>query len=84
MPLKTVESLWKLNFLIPLMKMTTQGMRAQGAFTPDANDANKSRYLREVERLNILSLLAPFAREIHYTTDGSLEVETNEMYISIS
>ncbi len=81
MPLKTVESLWKLNFLIPLMKMTTQGMRAQGAFTPDAN---KSRYLREVGRLNILSLLAPFAREIHYTTDGSLEVETNEMYISIS
>ncbi len=54
MPLETVESLWKLNFLIPLMKMTTQGMRAQGAFTPDANDANKSR---EVGNLNILSLL---------------------------
>ncbi len=29
----------------------------KGAFTPDANDANKSRYSREVGRLNILSLL---------------------------
>ncbi len=37
---------------------------SEGAFTPDANDANKSCYLREVGRLNILSLLAPFAREI--------------------
>ncbi len=36
----------------------------KGAFTPDANDANKSRYSREVGRLNILSLLAPFAWEI--------------------
>ncbi len=34
-------------------------MRAsEGAFTPDAN---KSRYSHEVGRLNILSLLAPFA-----------------------
>ncbi len=43
--------------------------KAKGAFTPDANDANKSCYSREVGRLNILSLLASFAREIHYTTD---------------
>ncbi len=28
-PLKIVEPLWNLNFLIPLMKMMTQGMRAQ-------------------------------------------------------
>ncbi len=40
-------------------------------FTPDANDANKLRYSREVGRLNILSLLASFAREIHYTTDAN-------------
>ncbi len=33
--------------------------------------ANKSRYTRVVGRLNILSLLASFAREIHYTTDGN-------------
>ncbi len=38
-------------------------------FTPDAN---KSRYSCEVGRLNILSLLASFAREIHYTTDANL------------
>ncbi len=30
---------------------------SEGAFTPDENDANKSRYSREVGRLNILSLL---------------------------
>ncbi len=36
----------------------------EGAFTPDANEANKSRYSRIVGRLNILSLLASFAREI--------------------
>ncbi len=45
---------------------------SKGAFTPDANDANKSCYSRKVGRLNILSLLAkfaPFAHEIHYTTD---------------
>ncbi len=41
-------------------------MVSEGAFTPDAN---KSRYSREVGRLNILSLLASFAREICYTTD---------------
>ncbi len=37
---------------------------SKGAFTPDVNDANKSLYLREVGRLNILSLLASFPREI--------------------
>ncbi len=42
---------------------------SKGAFTPDANEANKSRYSRVVGRLNILSLLAAFAREIRYTTD---------------
>ncbi len=36
-------------------------VQPQNAFTPDANDANKSR---EVWRLNKLSLLASFAREI--------------------
>ncbi len=35
----------------------------QGAFTPDAN---KSRYSHVVGRLNILSLLASFAREIRF------------------
>ncbi len=39
------------------------------AFTPDATCANKSRYSRVVGRLNILSLLASFAREILFTTD---------------
>ncbi len=39
---------------------------SKGAFTPDVNDANKSRYSREVGRLNILSLLASFAREIRF------------------
>ncbi len=34
---------------------------SKGAFKPDAN---KSRYSRKVGRLNILSLLASFAREI--------------------
>ncbi len=42
---------------------------SKGAFTPDANEANKSCYSRVVGRLNILSLLAAFAREIRYTTD---------------
>ncbi len=41
---------------------------SKGAFTPDAN---KSCYSRVVGRLNILSLLASFAREIHYTTDAN-------------
>ncbi len=36
----------------------------KGAFTPNAN---KSYYSHVVGRLNILSLLASFAREIHYT-----------------
>ncbi len=34
--------------------------------TQDANDANKSRYSREVGRLNILSLLASFARNLGF------------------
>ncbi len=41
----------------------------KGAFTPDANDANKSRV---VGGLNILSSLASFAREIRNTTDVNL------------
>ncbi len=43
----------------------------KGAFTPDANEANKSHYSRVVGRLNILCLLASFAREIQYTTDAN-------------
>ncbi len=35
------------------------------------NRANKSLYSRVVGRLNILSLLALFACEIHYTTDAN-------------
>ncbi len=35
----------------------------KGAFTPDANDANKSRYSPIVGRLNILSLIA---REVRF------------------
>ncbi len=50
----------------------TFDLTTKGAFTPDANDANKSHYSREVGRLNILSLLASFTREIHYTTDVNL------------
>ncbi len=38
-------------------------------FTPDAY---KLCYSREVRRLNILSLLASFAREIHFTTDANM------------
>ncbi len=41
------------------------------AFTPDATCADKSRYSCVVGRLNILSLLASFAREIHFTTDAN-------------
>ncbi len=41
------------------------------AFTPDATCANKSRCSRVVGHLNILNLLASFAREIHFTTDVS-------------
>ncbi len=40
--------------------------RSKGAFTPDANDAKKSCYSRLVGRLNILSLLASFVREIRF------------------
>ncbi len=40
-------------------------LQCEGAFTPDTNKS------REVGRLNILSLLASFAREIHYTTDAN-------------
>ncbi len=43
----------------------------KGAFTPDANEANKSRYSCVIGRLYILSLLASFASEIHYTTDAN-------------
>ncbi len=39
---------------------------SKGAFTPDANEANKSRHSRIVGRLNILSLVASFAREIRF------------------
>ncbi len=44
--------------------MNLHFLQPKGAFTPDANDANKSRYSHEVGRLNILSLLASFTREI--------------------
>ncbi len=37
----------------------------KGAFTPDANEANKSRYSCVVGRLNILRLLSSFTHEIH-------------------
>ncbi len=43
-----------------------------GAFTPDADEVNKSSYSRIVGCLNILSLLASFARDIRYTTDVNL------------
>ncbi len=36
---------------------------AKGAFTPDANQANKSRYSHVVGRVNILPWTASFARE---------------------
>ncbi len=44
----------------------TETLHTEGAFTPDANEANKWRYLCVVGCLNILSLLASFAREIHF------------------
>ncbi len=37
----------------------------------DAKEVNKSRYSGVVGCLNILCLLASFAREIHYTTDAN-------------
>ncbi len=43
-----------------------ENLESEGAFTPDATCANKSRYSRVVGRLNILSLLASFAREIRF------------------
>ncbi len=55
----------ELHFFVDVVSLAVNNPRpSQGAFTPDANDANKSRYSREVGRLNILSLLASFAREI--------------------
>ncbi len=36
-----------------------------------SHQTRMTRINREVGRLNILSLLAPFAREIHYTTDAN-------------
>ncbi len=55
-----------LSQIVESLPIFTSGIDclSKGAFTPDTNDANKSRYLREVGRLNIFSLLAPFAREI--------------------
>ncbi len=46
-----------------------KNLSANCAFTPDATCENKLRYSRVVGRLNILSLLASFACEIHFTTD---------------
>ncbi len=39
-------------------KQFAEDKQTEGAFTPDVNEANKSRYSRVVGRLNILSLLA--------------------------
>ncbi len=41
-------------------------IKTKGAFTPDANEENKSCYSRVVGRFNILSLLASFACEIRF------------------
>ncbi len=62
--------LFKGGVLIYAEHCTLSLRNSKGAFTPDANDANKLRYSREVGHLNILSLLAPFTREIHYKTDA--------------
>ncbi len=43
---------------------TSGNTETNGAFTPDANEANKSWYSRVVGRLNILSLLASFVYDI--------------------
>ncbi len=40
-------------------------------FIPDATCTNKLHYSRIVGRLNILSLLASFEREIHLTTGAN-------------
>ncbi len=55
-------------FVCLLKLAISNRVKCKGAFTPDANEANKFRYSCVVGRLNILSLLASFAREIHYTT----------------
>ncbi len=62
---------YQMNPLIFKWDQTTAGRfvdKSKGAFTPDVNEANKSGYSRVVGRLNILSLLASFVREIHYIT----------------
>ncbi len=50
----------------------------KGAFTPDANDANKLRYLRVVGRLNILSLIT---REIRFIRAWN-SLQTRHQYAS--
>ncbi len=60
--------MWSLNklgifYLLFLVESSTNpNANPKGAFTPDANEANKPCYSRVVGRLNILSLLASFAR----------------------
>ncbi len=71
-PYRTALTLTQIGEPLPIFTSERLCL-SKGAFTPDANDANKSCYSREVGRLNILSLLAkfaPFAHEIHYTTDA--------------
>ncbi len=43
---------------------------SEGAFTPDANGANKSRYSCVVGRVNILSLLAHERNSLHIRIMG--------------
>ncbi len=60
---------YQINTLIFKWDQITAGRfvdKSKGAFTPDVNEVNKSRYSRIVGRLNILSLLASFAREIRF------------------
>ncbi len=47
-------------------------IKPEGAFTPDANKLNKLRYSRVVGRLNILSFLTSFAREIRFISAWNL------------
>ncbi len=54
------------------------------AFTPDATCANKSCYSRVVGRLNILSLLASFARDMGGASAGERLQSSKILFIPVS
>ncbi len=62
------EQTWRERTWLGMTRLDslTSRMKSKGAITSDANEANKLWYSRVVGHLNILSLLASFACEIHF------------------